>query len=547
MVAARLGGRRRAPHPAPWRRALALSVPIALATLALLPLPPAHALSVTPPRPVGAVATSLSFSSAPSDPAISSAFWGANLRPYYALGSTQSQTFDASGLSYVRWPGGAIADRLNVTANLIYNDNGTSYAPPTSSSAFVSWCQSVGCRAIVGLPGEIDRPATAAYYVAYYEKTLGFTPAYYEIGNEPSVWTHYGTPWSGWNVSQATNATPVAYANLVHAYIAAIRSVDPTARFIGLPGLGTGAWGEPTWIRASVRLNGPNLSAVAIHVYPAGFVTGTNGTLAQFYATLGSNSSLGVRVPPDRAAIAAACARCSIDLVASELGSGTAGGPFNTWMDGYAVVPYLAEEFEQAIALNLTNVDVFALQSSYGGSLLTPTGNATNATTLYHEMLSRLLPRFVPSTLSVSANGVSALVTRNVATTSFAILVVNTNLTANATLALNARNQTLVTGARWTWNATSSGPLLLSWVGAVPPLLHLGPESVALILLNESITTSHATLWNLAGGVPPGLAIPTLSAASLLGLAAPTSLTFPCWAVAQRERRRLAWARRTPA
>lgn len=536
MGGARVPRRRRAPAPSARPGLLAAAVALALTGLVLLPAPPAAGAPVPPTRPVGGAGTTLTFGVAASNPSISPAFWGANLRPYYALTGTQGQAYAAAHLSFVRWPGGAIADRFNVTANLIYADNGTAYAPPASASAFVAWCRSVGCQAIVGLPGEIDDASTAAYYVAYYQHALGFTPAYYEIGNEPAVWTHFGVPWSSWNESQATNATPTGYADLVHRYIAAIRSVDPTARFIGLPGLGTGAWGETTWIRATVHANAANLSAVALHVYPGGAATGTNASLAQFYATLGSNSAISVRVPQDRAAIAAACGGCSIAIFASELGSGTQGGPFDTWMNGFEVVPYLAQEFVQAITLNLSNVDLFAFQSSYGGSLLSPTGTSTFATTLYDEMLARLLPTLVPSGLSVPLSGLSAVVTRNAGATSFAVLLVNTNTTANATVVLNAANQTLVAGSSWSWNRSLGAPRLLAWTGATPPRVRLAPASVAIVLLNESLTTAHASVPGLAGGIAPGLAVPALSATSLLGMVAPTSLTLPCWAVAQRRR-----------
>ncbi len=531
---------RRPTGPKPLSRFAAvvatLAVLAALTVLALGPLGSVGVAPVTPPRPVTSAAGGAGVTNG-TPVVLGPAFWGANLRPYYSLGTNQTSAFGAASLSYVRWPGGAVADRLNVTANRIYNDSGSSYTPPTSAAAFVRWCVSVGCQAIVGLPGEIDSPSTAAYDVAYFEHTLNFTPAYFEIGNEPAVWTHYGRSWSSWNSTQSLNATPTSYASLVHAYIAKVRAVDPTARFIGLPGLGTGAWGETTWIRAVVQANGANLSAVAIHVYPAGAATGTNGTLQAFYATLGSSSSLAQRVPADRAAIATACPTCAISLFASELGSGTAGGPYDAWMNGFAVVPYLSSEFVSAVALNLSNVDVFALQSAYGGSLLAPDGSSTVVATLYDEMLTKLDPVVVPTPLATARNGVSAVVTRALDGTRYAVLAANANLTATVTVSLRGLNVTPQAGATWSWSNASASPVLHAWVSTTVPSLTLAPESVELMVVNLSSALGEKTLSRLAGGLPPGLTFPSLSPATILGAVAPTSMTFPCWAVAERRAR----------
>src|SRR4029077_6850449 len=110
-------------------------------------------------------------------------------------------------------------------------------------------------------PAEIDSPSTAAYDVAYTEQVLQFRPAYWEIGNEPAIWTHFQLPWSEWAPAQNLNATPVQFAQVVQRYVTAIHAVDPSAAIIGLGGVGTGAYGETPWITSTVRLNGPNLSA----------------------------------------------------------------------------------------------------------------------------------------------------------------------------------------------------------------------------------------------------------------------------------------------
>ncbi len=464
-------------------------------------------------------------------------FWGVNVRPYYPLGAEESTAFAASGLHFVRWPGGAVVDRYNVSANTIYNDDGTSYLPPTNVSEFAQWCRSVSCRAIVGLPAEINDPATAAYYVRYIEQTVGFIPDSWEIGNEPAVWTHFGSSWSTWTVTQNTNATPSGYAQLLHRYIAAIRSVDATAHIVAIGGLGTGAWGETSWIQAAVRSNGPNLSAISIHVYPAGGSTPSAVTTQQFFATLASASSLPSRVPSDRAAISAACHTCHIDLIASEMGSGTAGGPFDSYMSGFTVVPFLAAEFVQALTINLTQADLFAFEGTYGGSILNETGKASVVATLYRSFLVPLRTQVLQSNLTNVARGFYVAATRAPVGGASAILLANTNVSASLTLQLRIPGTSPGTGSFMTWNGNGAAPSSTSWGGALPASFRVGPQSVGLIVLNGGI------LWNGVMPTPPSpslslaLSLPPQTLQGILGLAAPTSLTFPCWAVAAARRK----------
>src|SRR5579871_5396239 len=244
-----------APRPAPR-----------IATPAVIPNLP-KGMSTFPPPP--SLATFQLLSTTPTT-TISGQFWGADVRIFSPANSTLAAGYNASGLEFVRWPGGAVADEYNLSSNRLYHALGRYITPPTSFLQFVHWCLPVRCQAIVQLPGEIGSPSTAAYLVNYIENVVGFHPAYYEIGNEPALWKHYGIPWSNWTSTQRVKVTAMGYAHLVQNYTAAIRGVDPDAQIIGLPGFGQGGYHEPTWIQDSVAVNGPNLSAVSIHVYPSG-------------------------------------------------------------------------------------------------------------------------------------------------------------------------------------------------------------------------------------------------------------------------------------
>jgi hypothetical protein len=419
--------------------------------------------------------------------ALSPLFWGVDGNVYYRLGPTVTDYVLSTPISLVRWPSGDLTDSYNMTANRVYGDNGTWYSPPTNESDFVRWCRSVHCHAIFGLPAEIDDPVAAAYDVTYTERTLGFFPDYWEIGNEPGAWHHFGLPWDLWNSSQNRNATPLGFARLVQQYVAAVHSVDPTARLIGLSGVGNGEYTERTWIRAVVGLNGPNLTAVGIHVYPAGHALAASGTLDQFYASLGSRGSIADRVPLDRQAIQAACPTCAnLSLFVTEANAATVwGGPvrgtYGAFMAGFPEVPYLAAEVAQAIAQNATSLDLYALDSSYEGSLLNGSSQSPRpAGYLYAQLFPQLGREVLSSAISTAVGGVFAVATANGTGTDVRLLLVNTNTTAAAQFALSGSGFPSSAGWAWRWASNDTAPVLTEW-SIAPSTYTLYPESVAIL------------------------------------------------------------------
>jgi hypothetical protein len=447
-------------------------------------------------------------------------FWGVNGGVYYRANANATQVLENSPLSLVIWPSGDLTDSYNMTANRVYGDGNTWYSPPTNERAFIAWCRSVHCHALLGLPAEIDSPSTAAYEVAYTERTLGFFPDYWEIGNEPALWQHFGVPWSQWTASQKQNATPVPFARLVQRYVAAIHGVDPSARIVGLSGLGSGARGETTWIRAVVGLNGANLSAVAIHVYPAGNTNALTGTLSQFYSSLSGKGSLSYRLPRDRAAIRAACSTCAdLGLFVTELNSatvagGTNGGNYATYMSGYPEVPYVAAEIAQGLDANATGLDLYNLQGLYDGSLINGSSVAPRPLATF---CTRLLPylgsRVVATSLSSTAGGLYVAATWNATGSDMRLLLVNTNTTTAASVPLVGTGFPTGAGEVWHWNSRdASGPLTTVWTSA-PSDYTILPEAVAVIRgtnatsLTTSVGSVRASAVGSIGPAPPGGAL----------------------------------------
>lgn len=400
--------------------------------------------------------------------------FGADLRPEYRVGATLTSETQGTAISYFRFPGGAIADRFNMSTGTVY---APSSVAPTNESEFVAWCRSVACHAILQVPAEINDPAMAAWEVAYTEQKLGFYPDYWEIGNEPGLWTHFSFPWRAWSSTQTSTVSPAGYAVLVHQYITAMRAVDPHLQIIGLPGVGLGAYSEPVWLASTVALNGPNLSGVAIHVYPAGLGP-THPTLPQFFASLSGKASIPVRVALDNAAIQTACPSCApIRIFVDELGSGSAGGgSWQAYMGGYPNVPYLAAELSQAVNSGVYSTEVCSFQGTYAGSLFDHAGTAHPIDQLYANLLPHLSPQGLATSVQGPVHGVYAIGSRDLNNSSVAVLIVNANATSS--VALNLSGALLPASAAysiWWWNSSTTGVQSSSGVGAtshwlLPPL-----------------------------------------------------------------------------
>jgi hypothetical protein len=451
-------------------------------------------------------------------------FWGADTRIYYPANSTLATAYNNSGLEFVRWPGGAVADQYNLTQNRIYQDGGHYDTPPTDIQQFVHWCRAVGCHAIVQLPGEIDSPSTAAYEVAYLERTIGFTPSYYELGNEPALWNHFGVPWASWNGTQHTNASPAEYAELVHTYVAAIHAVDPSAHILGLPGVGTGGYNEATWISATVRLNGPNLSGVAIHVYPAGPGPQGVATLSQFYSSLAGGGSLAKRIPLDRAAIQRACPGCTnaIPVLVSEMGSGNGGQAFDAFMKSYDDVPYIATELLQGMQANVTNIDLFALEGTYPGSIIGPSSAPTPVGIFYSTFASALGGGVLSVTHAPSIPGLALAVLTGRVPGTFELLVVNTNLTAEQTLTLTGSGFPVGPANLRVWNRSLGMPTITLYPGRAPTTLTVAADGILLLTVTPGITPIGPGPASVRG--LPGGDVPALDQAQLSGSFSPPAL-----------------------
>ncbi len=444
-----------------------------------------------PPSSYGTpVLAQLNLSSAPAT-VRSPGFFGINLRADVYGGSGMLAKASLPELKTVRWPGGNLAERYDPLGNggqgIIYTSNGTTQVPAWTTAQFVSWCRSVGCQAIFTVPAEIDNASLAAAIVRYVEQTLDFSPAYWEIGNEPSLWQHFGVGWTSWTSLQQLAVSPTQYADVVHSYIAAMRAVDPTLRILGIGGVGAGGTvSQDTWIRDTVQVNGPNLSAIALHVYPAG--SGVSGeTAGQVYSSLQGNKSLPAVVSKAIAAIHEGCATCNISLLVDEFNAAT-GTNLNPFLSGPLLVPYVAGEVTQGLSLNLTTMDLWVFQSGYAGSLFTPSGNARPLYSLYSSLFNRLGPEVYRVNVSSAQTDVLAIATENTTgVPESTLLIVNLNTSVPAQVLLSSTGFPLSAVPTLTlWSLATSGPASSTYAQGSDTWT-LPPESVALLSWNAPL------------------------------------------------------------
>ena len=413
---------------------------------------------------------------------VASSFWGTNVRVYSSVGSVDSGRFNQTVDKWVRWPGGLTGERLNITANLIYNDDHSTFSPPQSISSFVSWCETLGCHAIIELPTEINSPSTAKYYVRYIEQTLGFYPAYWDLGNEPAAWAHFNISWANWKIGDHVNATPAAYAHVANQYANAIHSVDSSARIIGLAGVGRGSSGEQAWLWNVVKYAGKNLSALSVHTYPAGVGTSPPSTAA-FFASLNGAGSLPSKIPGDQAAILSGCPSCSgLALFSDETGSGTEPGNYSALLRSQSQAVYMMAETIQALSLNLPNVDYFSYQSTdnsswFNGSALS---NMRPVFQLYSYFFNNTtVGKTYNTTLSLSAPTLLSVLEQNATTpTSESLLVANINTTTAYSVTLGTGFPSTGSIVEYYWDSTTTHPVVTYLNGSSPSAITLSAGSV---------------------------------------------------------------------
>ena len=438
-------------------------------------------------------------------------FLGVNVRSDGPLGSPQAAGINQTAARLVRWPGGALADRFDALGandgGLIYNDNGTATLADTSLAGFAAWCRDVGCRAIVTVPVEIANASYAGALARYSVTTLGFSPAYWELGNEPARWNHFGVPWSLWIGVQNITPTPAQYTSAAAGYISAIRAVEPGAKFLAPGGVGFGGATETTWVNAVVVQLGRNLSGVSMHVYPAG--NGNYfGASSTFFESLEGPGGIPARVAAVTAAAHGACGSCRLSVFLDEFAAQT-GNPPGGFVVDFPLVPYVAAELVQALQSGVSATAFWVFQSGYPAAWFAPDGTPRPTFELYSSVVAALPAPLRPTTLVGAVSGLFAQAFGANGTPAVTLLLVNANATTGMYVNLSAFLPASGEITREFWDGSTSAPVRAPFGGTGGARDLLPPLSLARYDgLQVPAALPRALAHSENSGIAPGSIVP---------------------------------------
>jgi hypothetical protein len=397
-------------------------------------------------------------------------FWSINTASPNLANPAVASTLAATGVTDLTT--GFPAESINQSSQTQYLGNGSAVAYHGSNdSQFIALCQSLDCRATMPVPGEIDDPGAAAVTVRYVEQTLDFHPAYWEIGNEPAAWTHFGIPWVDWRVTDHVAPTPLEYAQMVQRYVLAIRSVDAAAQIIGIQS-DAGAPAADAWLSDLIAIDGPNLSAVAYHSYPGG-VGFPGNTVADFFASLARPAAFPLDYALTENVVRAACPACATKVFLGEYNSARIGN-LTSFASSYPEAPYIAAALLEGLKENASQVTFYGLQPGAIGGLLDANDQPYPVAADYTQIFRNLtLPWIDNASIVGGPSGVVALVSHNASRAS--LFLVDTNPTLglrldfSATTAFAGSAQVFLCGPQNPGVAISTMPLNATAAIAIPP------------------------------------------------------------------------------
>jgi hypothetical protein len=559
-----------------WSAAALVVAAVGLLTLpgALATGPPASgpAPSVGPPPTVPPLPNENATLTLNPGHNLSSLFWGSSVSSRVHLLPNEEDLTAGTPVHVIVWPGAFAGDDYDPLANgargVIWTYGNGQATPSTNESQFVTWCRSINCTAIFQVPGQIDNPTIAADIVAYtvnrtyvgpvWEGTtevnvtmpgLDFRPAYWEIGNEPALWTSWDEPWGQAHYYSTPSATQYAQEefNYIQAMDGANRSYVPA--IIGLPGIGKASSLESPadWVDAVVSQNGANLSGLATHIYPARDIPSGQTGLVQFYNQLEAldPSSFAQRVGDQEHAIVEACAvyRCgpdgnaSLPLFITEVGTSLSHSSFGGYSETFPGVIGMSLEAIQAMSLpnsTIASIDLYQSVADTTNSWFDTADSARPTYTLYSQIFTHLGSESFPINVT-GDNNLSAVAT--IAPNDGGrrdLLVVNDNTTTTASFSTSFINTSyaafgvnspaaFAAGAPvevWEWNATAPAynatigltssdpatplPIATDYPQGLPAGWTLSPQSLALFeTYNAPAYPVNFTANLTVAGYPP--------------------------------------------
>jgi hypothetical protein len=340
---------------------------------------------------------------------------------------------------------------------------------------FKSWCYSrtPHCNWIAALPGEQNNTTGAVHLAEYYHNVLHFVPTAWEIGNEPSAWTHYGINATKWSTTDNSVPSGLAYATMVRNYIAAVTKVFPSDKFIGIE---ANCACNPAFVTTTAQIDGSKVMAMAYHSYP--WANDSSNKTSQFMGALQAPTrNLSYTADRMRQLDSANCTTCAnLPIEVGEYNAGPVPDHSPLAMN-YSGAPFIAASVIQALQANVSMFTLFSLSWLYNSSdsVLHPEGM------LYQDILSNMTmgKDYVVNIDVPQVGGVYAMLIKN--GTRQSLLIVDTNNTRGISLPiLSALFPVGHIGSTWSWDPRSPQPTVQRGL-TLPTSYNIWSQGILLI------------------------------------------------------------------
>ncbi len=290
---------------------------------------------------------------------------------------------------------------------------------------FVAYCRRVGAQPILQVPlltnlqGGRATPQDAAEMVRYCNVTRGYGIRYWEIGNEPDLYSDQGDL-PGYGVEQ--------FCRDFNAFAAAMKRVDPGIWILGpelswryFPQSGSNDWLTPFLSRCRGRFD-----VVAIHRYP---FAATDSTIAN---AMNDVASFGSVVQGVRAQMAAS-GLAAVPLAITEANVSWDGDPAHSTQSASPQTFYaglwVADSLAAAIQQQLWAMCYWSLSEGWTlGFLEAGSGGPRPSYYAYQLVTSRLGTTLLGAT---SPAGFSVYASRSASGDATSLIVINKNSTTN--------------------------------------------------------------------------------------------------------------------
>jgi hypothetical protein len=294
---------------------------------------------------------------------------------------------------------------------------------------YIAYSRAVGAEPILQVPllrnfdgATRPQPSDAAAIVSYTNVTKNYGVKYWEIGNEPDIYSDQGD-YPGYSVSD--------YANDFNNFSQAMRQADPSIKILG-PEL---AWkyfpnvtGTNDWLAAFLTLSKGNYDVVSVHRYP---FDAQSSTIANAMADVTTFNSVVQGVRSD---MAAAGLPANFPLAFTEANISWDGDPSHSIQTAspqtFFAGLWVADNLGAALQQELWSVNYWSISEGWTSSFIDATTRLPKPNYYALQLISNHMgPTLIQAT---PPQGFSVYASRDAANDTTILIVINKNATNNS-------------------------------------------------------------------------------------------------------------------